>query len=307
MDIDVSYVVTAYNKAPFIDGMIRSLRTQGDHTRAEYIFVDDGSTDGSGDKIEAAARDLPRVTIVRQANAGPAPATNLGVRRAVGRYVKLLDADDLLIGGITPLLVAELDRVGGDLIIGELAHYRLGEAAPIAQGLGRVRILDDALLTVIATGLANTSGTLFRRERFVAAGGCDESVFVQDFSFFLRMARDARYLVTDVATACIPETADGRVSGLQGQALHDVNRALYNYISADPGLPARYVRLAMRRAAGRTWKWARRHRGAGIFSKPFLTHAASRLPIPSLAPWVLRNSCTPFYADANLRFPGPRL
>jgi hypothetical protein len=306
-DIDVSYVVTAYNKAPFIDGMIGSLRTQGDQSSAEYIFVDDGSTDGSSERIEEMARDLPRVTIVRQANAGPAPATNVGVRHAVGRYVKLLDADDLLIGGITPLLCAELDRVQGDLIKGELATYRVGEIAPVAATLGNVRVLDDALYTVIATGIANTSGTLFRRSAFVEAGGCDESIFIQDFSFFLRMARRGRYLLTDVPVACIPETADGRVSGIHGQALHDVNRALLNYVAADPGLPAMYKCLAMRRAAGRTWKWAHRHRGAGPFSKPFLVHALSRLPIAALAPWILRNSCQPFYADKNLRFPGTRI
>lgn len=306
-DIDVSYVVTAYNKAPFIDGMIESLRTQGDQSNAEYIFIDDGSTDGSAERIEACALGLPRVTLIRQKNAGPAPATNVGVRRAVGRYVKLLDADDLLIGGITPLLCTELDRVQGDLITGELATYRVGEAAPETRGLGEIRVLDDALLTIISTGLANTSGTLFRRKSFLDAGGCDESVFVQDFSFFLRMARRGRYLVTEVPTACIPETADGRVSGLRGQTLHDVNRVLFNYVSADPTLPAPYRRLAMRRAAGRTWKWARRHRGAGIVSKPFLVHAVSRLPIAALAPWVLRNACRPFYADSGLRFPGARV
>ena len=306
-DIDVSYVVTAYNKASFVIGMIDSLRRQGDQARAEYIFVDDGSTDGSGEKIAEAARDLPRVTIIRQANAGPAPATNVGVRAARGRYVKLLDADDLLIGGITPLLCAELDRVQGDLIKGELATYRVGDVAPEATTLGTVRVLDDALSTVIATGIANTSGTLFRRSAFVAAGGCDETVFVQDFSFFLRMARRGRYLLTDVPVACIPETADGRVSGLHGQTLHDVNRVLLNYVTADPGLSAMYKCLAMRRAAGRTWKWARRLRGAGLFSKPFLVHLVSRLPIPALAPWVLRNSCVPYYADTKLRFPGTRL
>lgn len=306
-DIDVSYVVTAYNKASFIDGMVASLRTQGDQARAEYIFVDDGSTDGSADRIEQATRDLPRVLIVRQANAGPAPATNIGVRHASGRYVKLLDADDLLVGGITPLLCAELDRIQGDLIKGELGIYRLGEQAPHAGSLGNVRMLDDPLRAVIATGIANTSGTLFRRTAFLDAGGCDETVFVQDFSFFLRMARRGRYLLIDAPVACIPESADGRVSGMRGQALHDVNRALYNFVTAAPDLPARYKCLAMRRAAGRAWNWSRRHRGAGLFSLAFRTHLVSRLPLPALAPWVLRNACRPFYADENLRFPGPRI
>jgi len=311
-DIDVSYVVTVYNKAPFVAGMIESLRRQeiraGVQLRAEYIFVDDGSSDGSGDNIAEAAQALARVTILRQDNAGPAPATNVGVRRARGRYVKLLDADDRLVDGITPLLCAELDRTGCDLIIGGLGLYRLDAATPaLPTTLGKVTQLDDALLTVIATGLSNTSGTLFRRELFLEAGGCDESIFVQDFSFFLRMAHRGRYLTSDAVVACVPESAEGRVSGLMGQTLHDINRTLFNFVSEHPTLPARYRRLAMRRAAGRAWKWARRHRGAGPFSKAFMVHAVSRLPIAALALWVLRNACRPFYADPNLRFPGARV
>ena len=63
----------------------------------------------------------------------------------------------------------------------------------------------------------------------------------------------------------------------------------------------------MRRAAGRAWKWAHRHRGASIVSKPFVVHVVSRLPIAGLALWVLRHACRPFYADPGLRFPGMRV
>ena len=83
-EIDVSFVVTVYNKAPFISGMVESLRRQGDASRFEYIFVDDGSTDGSGERIAGATRDLPSVTILRQDNIGPAISTNIGVAQARG-------------------------------------------------------------------------------------------------------------------------------------------------------------------------------------------------------------------------------
>lgn len=305
-DIDVSFVVTVYNKAPFISGMVDSLRRQGDASRYEYIFVDDGSTDGSAERIEGATRDLARVTIIRQDNVGPAISTNIGVGRALGTYVKLLDADDRLVAGITPLLCRELDSSGADLLVGQLATYRLGGIlADEAPSTGRVRELDDPLMTVLETGLSNTSATIFRRAAFLAAGRCDETVFIQDYSLFLRMARRSRFLVSDTVFAHVPESATGRVSGIAGQALHDTNRALFNLIAADPDLPARYKLLAMRRAAGRTWKWALRHHGASLLSGPFLVHAISRLPIAALAPWVLRQACRPFRADPNLRFPGP--
>ncbi len=307
-EIDVSFVVTVYNKAPFITGMVDSLRRQGDASRYEYIFIDDGSTDGSAERIAGATRDLVRVTIIRQDNVGPAIATNIGVKHARGTYVKLLDADDRLVAGVTPLLRDELERSGADLLIGRLATYRLGgiltDEAPSA---GRVRELEDPLMTILETGLSNTSATIFRRAAFLAAGGCDETIFIQDYSLFLRMARRSRFLTSDTVFAHVPESATGRVSGIAGQALHDTNRALFNLIAADPDLPARYKLVAMRRAAGRAWKWALRHRGASVLSRPFLVHAISRLPMAALAPWVLRQACRPFQADPNLRFPGPPL
>ena len=307
-DIDVSFVVTVYNKAQFITGMVESLRSQGADLRIEYIFIDDGSTDGSIERIENATRNLPQVTIIHQPNAGPAKATNVAIHRARGRYVKLLDGDDRLVAGITSLLYRELERSGADLIVGALGTYRLGAVmlAP-RPSLGRITPLNDPLETVIATGLSNTSGSMFRRDTFLAAGGCDETVFVQDFSFFLRMAHRGRFLTTNAVVANVPENPIGRVSGMQGQTLHDHNRALYNLVMSHPNLPAQYQCLAMRRAAGRAWKWALRQRGATLFSKPFLVHAISRMPIARLAPWVLRNACRPFYADTNLRFVGPRV
>ena len=305
-EIEVSFVVTVYNKAPFISGMVESLRRQGDASRFEYIFVDDGSTDGSGERIAGATRDLPRVTILRQDNIGPAISTNIGVAQARGTYVKLLDADDRLVAGITPLLRDELNSSGADLLIGQLATYRLGGIMPDdAPLVGRVQELEDPLMTVLETGLSNTSATIFRRAACLAAGGCDETVFIQDYSMFLRMARRSRFLTSDAVFAYVPENAIGRVSGIAGQALHDTNRALLNLIVADPVLPARYKLVAMRRAAGRAWKWALRHRGATLLSCPFFVHAISRLPIAALAPWVLRHACRPFRADTALRFPGP--
>jgi glycosyltransferase involved in cell wall biosynthesis len=307
-ELDISFVITVYNKSAFIRGMIDSLRRQRCVLRAEYIFIDDGSTDDSRDQIAELAIDLPNVVVVNQVNMGPAIATNVGVQRARGRYVKLLDADDRLVPGITELLCQELERTGADLIVGELDTYNL-ESMPADRTarLEHVDLLDDPLQTIIMRGLSNTSGCMFRRAVFQAVGGCDESVFVQDFSFFLRIAHRGRILVTRSVVASVPEVADGRVSGMIGQTLHDANRALYNLIMTNPDIPTRYQCMAMRRAAGRAWRWARRRRGAGLLSKRFVVHLISRLPFAALALWVLRDSCRAFYVDSNLRFPGSRV
>jgi GT2 family glycosyltransferase len=59
----------------------------------EVVVVDDGSTDGTGDALRSVRDD--RISYIRQANLGPAAARNVGIERAVGEYVCLLDSDDL--------------------------------------------------------------------------------------------------------------------------------------------------------------------------------------------------------------------
>ncbi len=68
------------------------------HGEVEMVVVDDGSTDASPVIVEAiAAQAAPkmRVTVVRQANAGPSAARNNGVAIARAPHVAFLDSDDL--------------------------------------------------------------------------------------------------------------------------------------------------------------------------------------------------------------------
>jgi glycosyltransferase involved in cell wall biosynthesis len=58
----------------------------------EVIVADDGSTDGTA---RVAAGYGEQVRYLRQANAGPAAARNLGLSAARGEFVAFLDADDL--------------------------------------------------------------------------------------------------------------------------------------------------------------------------------------------------------------------
>ncbi len=67
----VSFVITIYNKAPYLAAVLPALRAQCGEFEREFIFVDDGSTDGSADLIERQTADWPHpVDVIRQPNAG---------------------------------------------------------------------------------------------------------------------------------------------------------------------------------------------------------------------------------------------
>jgi glycosyltransferase involved in cell wall biosynthesis len=60
----------------------------------ELIAIDDGSTDGSGDWLEARARTDPRLRVLRQPHRGLVAALTVGTAAARGDFVARMDADD---------------------------------------------------------------------------------------------------------------------------------------------------------------------------------------------------------------------
>lgn len=87
----ISVVIPLYNKKATIRRAIDSILSQ-EAQDFEIIVVDDGSTDGSADEV-AALTDT-RITLIRQANAGPGRARNVGASQARAQLLAFLDGDD---------------------------------------------------------------------------------------------------------------------------------------------------------------------------------------------------------------------
>lgn len=89
--MSISVVIPTYNRGPKIAATLESVFAQ---TLAplEIIVIDDGSTDGTADWIEAHYGD--KIRVVRQANGGVARARNRGLNEARGEFIAYLDHDD---------------------------------------------------------------------------------------------------------------------------------------------------------------------------------------------------------------------
>ena len=94
----VSVVLIFYNDERFLPEAIESVFAQT-YTDWELILSDDGSTDGSTAIARGwAARYPERVRYVEHtghANLGPSAARNHGTEHARGRYIAVLDSDDV--------------------------------------------------------------------------------------------------------------------------------------------------------------------------------------------------------------------
>ena len=117
---EISVVVPVFNEQenlPILQSEIRAALGGLDY---ELIFVDDGSTDASADKIDRAVN----VRVLRfEKNAGQSAALYAGIKAARGRTIVMIDSDLQNDPADIPKLLAEISR-GADLVCGYRAQRK---------------------------------------------------------------------------------------------------------------------------------------------------------------------------------------
>jgi len=91
---DVTVITPVYNGENYIEECVNSVLCQVG-VKVQHIVVDDGSIDKTCELLQK----YPSVQLIKQDNAGAPSARNYGLSKALGRYIKFLDADDYLIPG----------------------------------------------------------------------------------------------------------------------------------------------------------------------------------------------------------------
>ena len=136
--MDVSVVIATYNTGPKLEPLLESLASQSlPDDRYEVVVVDDGSTDDTWERLQAATARMPNLSIEQIPNSGwPGRPRNLGTDKAQGRYVFYSDHDDEFFPEALERMVAFADEAEADLLIG--TEIRAG-----ALGVGQEMFLAD--------------------------------------------------------------------------------------------------------------------------------------------------------------------
>ena len=113
---ELSIIVPVYNKSEHIETCISSLKKQSVKD-AEYIFVDDCSTDGSLQIVRDCIVNDPRfILIEHQRNMGPHKARYDGVVAATGEYIMFMDADDDMESNACECLIEKIKMKNSDIM-----------------------------------------------------------------------------------------------------------------------------------------------------------------------------------------------
>lgn len=174
----VSVVVAAFNAGRYIESAIHSACAQT-LREIEIIVVDDASNDDTFERVERMAAHDSRIRIDRASeNRGPAGTRNRALDLARGKWIALLDADDLYAPDRLERLVAEGDRQQADLVADDLIVFETDRGESATRFLdGRItsgpitldRYLDETRMYGDGLPLGYLK-PIVRRDRLNAAG-----------------------------------------------------------------------------------------------------------------------------------------
>lgn len=88
----VSVLMGVYNGEKYLREAIDSILNQT-FKDFEFIIIDDGSTDNTSNIIKS--YNDPRIILFKQNNSGCYKALNLGLKHAKGKYIAIMDSDDI--------------------------------------------------------------------------------------------------------------------------------------------------------------------------------------------------------------------
>jgi glycosyltransferase involved in cell wall biosynthesis len=193
-----SVLMPAYNAEATIASAIGSVLRQ---TRSDFelIIVDDGSTDTTTSRIKPFVRDS-RIRLLSQANQGPSAARNRAIADARGKYVSLLDSDDLWLPHYLETMGATFDADANAGVAYTDSAWILDSSSGRIRRAGRVESVaprapsnaihpQEFLRALLRRGNYVFVGATIRRSVLDRVGGFRVDVhWAEDYELWLRIA-----------------------------------------------------------------------------------------------------------------------
>lgn len=189
----VSVVMPAYNHEAYVGPAIESVLAQSQDD-LELIIVNDGSHDATEQVVRS--YEDGRIRYYSQENQGAHNALNLGIFHARGRYLSIINSDDVYDVNRLSTLRNLLEKRGAkmafsDLVITDAQLRPLPESYPTVAWLERVRSAyhqSGSLLHSLLRGnwVVTTSNLFMETEFALKVGSFSDFRYAHDYDFILR-------------------------------------------------------------------------------------------------------------------------
>lgn len=191
----VSVVIPVFNGAPFVAKAVASVKAQTVKD-VEILIVDDGSTDGT-QTVLADLHDTVGITWFQQDHGGPARSRNRGIAAARGKFVALLDCDDVWLPDKLETQMALTHR-HSDIGVVHTDYEVVGEDGTVLERV-RARDSDEPLVKAFVGGhTALPSTLLIRRDILAKVGALNPDLYgSEDSDLTIRLYAATRFECVD--------------------------------------------------------------------------------------------------------------
>ncbi len=203
MPAHAAIVIPCFNAEIWIEKAVRSALEQS-FSETTLIVVDDGSTDGSVERIQNFAG---HVILETGPHCGACHARNRGLELATGQgasHVLFLDADDYLEGDLLAGAMQVAERHDADMVLSNM-HIEYADGSRDIRHAYKGHVLPEQFFAGWMDGdFINPSGILWRTDFISRIGGWDESLArAQDFDITMRAMFQAPVIYKNETGAAI--------------------------------------------------------------------------------------------------------
>ena len=201
----VSIIVPIYNGEKYIDNCVKNIKAQT-YENLEFILVDDGNTDGSGDKCDRYAEEDSRIKVIHQRNQGVSVARNTGTSAASGEYILYYDVDDDILPNTVEDNIKLAIKNDADVVIFGFYYYNVDSNVRTDNILGRgfvgsnKEFFNEFLVRAIDHEILNPPWNKLYKRSFLRDNGITflpESPIYEDAAFTSLMLQYAKKIVVN--------------------------------------------------------------------------------------------------------------
>jgi cellulose synthase/poly-beta-1,6-N-acetylglucosamine synthase-like glycosyltransferase/peptidoglycan/xylan/chitin deacetylase (PgdA/CDA1 family) len=214
----VCVLVPAFNEETVIGKTIASLLASTANWDFDILVIDDGSTDRTADNVRREFRDVARVKLISQPNAGKAAALNRGLRATNAEIVIAIDADTIF----EPSAIERLVRHFEDPSIGAVAGTAVvGNRLNLITRFQALEYLTSQNLDRRAFELINAITVVpgaigaWRRSAVLLAGGYGTDNMAEDADLTMALERRGWRIIYEPAAVARTEAPENVKSFLK--------------------------------------------------------------------------------------------
>ena len=184
----VSVLMTVFNHQNYVKNSVKSILSQN-FKRFEFILIDNGSTDNST-KIIKSFKDKRVKKIYLKNNIGRTKCLNYGLKHCRGKYIAVLDSDDVAKKNRINIQYKALENDSNLWLIG--SNYNLINTSNKKIGQSNIdQNLNNRPRKIIFKNLIAHSTVMFRKKLLKKIGLYPkEFQYAQDYAFYLKTIKN---------------------------------------------------------------------------------------------------------------------